>query len=302
MYTVPDQTGRLAVVTGANRGIGREAAARLAAVGARVVMAVRTPEKGERAKAEILGRHPRALLEVRRLDLADLASVREFADGLLAEATPVDLLVNNAAVMIQPRRATTTDGFELQLASNHLGPFALTVRLLPLVLAAAAPRVVTMSSPIAGFARIRFDDLQRERRYAAPPAYGQSKLAGLLFTGHLARLADERGWPLRSTAAHPGSTRTNGPGLGGERSLWAAMQRTLMPSQDVGAGTGPLLFAATDPAAVNGGYYGPTRRFGLVGPTGPVRLSRRARDTAVAARLWAESERLTGVGLAERVR
>jgi NAD(P)-dependent dehydrogenase (short-subunit alcohol dehydrogenase family) len=306
MYTVPDQTGRLAVVTGANSGTGKEATARLAAAGARVVMAVRTPEKGEQARAEILGRHPEAQLETRRVDLADLGSVREFADGLLADGTPIDLLVNNAGVMTPPRRMTTADGFELQFGSNYLGPFALTVRLLPLVLAAAEPRVVTMSSGMADIGRIRFDDLQWERRrYVAWLAYGQSKLADLMFTRHLARLADERGWALRSSAAHPGFTRTNlqttGPNLGRERPRWSPMQLGVLPSQEVGTGTEPLLFAAADPAAVNGGYYGPTGRFGLVGPTGPARINRRAMDTAAAARLWTESERLTGVSLAERV-
>ena len=139
MYTVPDQTGKLIVVTGANSGTGQEAARRLAGAGARVVLAVRTVAKGERAKAGILARQPGAQLEVRRIDLADLASVQEFADGLIADGTPVDVLVNNAGVMAPPARMTTADGFELQFGSNFLGPFALTMRLLPLVLAAPAP-------------------------------------------------------------------------------------------------------------------------------------------------------------------
>jgi len=149
MYTVPDQSGKLAVVTGANSGTGKEATRRLAAAGARVVMAVRTIAKGEQARAEILAQHPDAQLQVRRVDLADLASVRQLADDLLTDGTPLDLLINNAGVMAPPTRMTTTDGFELQLGSNFLGPFALTVRLLPLVLSAASPRVVTMSSGTA---------------------------------------------------------------------------------------------------------------------------------------------------------
>src|SRR5215468_988286 len=163
MYEVPDQTGRLALVTGANSGTGKEATKRLAAAGARVVMAVRTPAKGEAARAEILAAHPAALLEIRRVDLADLASVKEFADGLIADGTPIDLLLNNAGVMTPPSRMTTADGFELQFGSNYLGPFALTMRLLPLVLEASAPRVVTMSSGVANLGRIQFDDLQSER-------------------------------------------------------------------------------------------------------------------------------------------
>jgi NAD(P)-dependent dehydrogenase (short-subunit alcohol dehydrogenase family) len=304
VYTVPDQTGRLAVVTGANSGTGKEAAARLAAAGAHVVMAVRAPAKGDQARTEILAAHPGAQLEVRHVDLADLASVQEFADGLVADGTPIDLLVNNAGVMAPPTRMTTADGFELQFGSNFLGPFALTVRLLPLLLAAPAPRVATMSSGTAHYGRIRFDDLRWERRRYSPNlSYAQSKLADLLMTRHLADVATARGWNLRSTAAHPGYTTTNlqtaGAGLGREqpkRSPLNSLNGTL-PSQEVGQGTEPLLFAAVDPAAAQGGYYGPSGRFGLVGPTGPARIPARGRDTAVAARLWAEAEGLTGVAL-----
>jgi NAD(P)-dependent dehydrogenase (short-subunit alcohol dehydrogenase family) len=303
MYRVLDQTGRLAVVTGANSGIGKEAAKRLAGAGAQVVLAVRTPPKGEQAREEILATHPDARLEVRRMDLADLASVRDFADGLLAAGTPVDLLLNNAGVMAPPTRMTTADGFELQFGSNHLGPFALTVRLLPLLLAAPAPRVATMSSGVARFGRIRFDDLQWERRrYRAYLAYAQSKLANLLMARHLATVATERRWRLESVAAHPGYTRTNlqtaGASLGQDRQRHAAgTRRPLVPTQEVEQGAEPLLFAATDPAAATGGYYGPGGRFELVGPTAPARVPARGRDAALAARLWAESERLTGVAL-----
>ena len=303
MYTVPDQTGKRIVITGANSGTGKEAARRLAAAGANVIMAVRTPAKGEAARAELLAERPGAHLEVRRVDLADLASVREFADGLLADGTPIDVLINNAGVMAPPTRMTTADGFELQFGSNYLGPFALTVRLLPLVLAAPAPRVVTMSSGLASIGRIRFDDLQWDRRYRANPAYAQSKLADLMLTEHLAVIATQRGWNLLSTAAHPGFTRTNlqtaGASLGRDKpKRTVANSIHILPSQEVGPGTEPLLYAATSPDAVNGGYYGPGGRFRLVGPTTTARLPRRARDTATAARLWAEAERLTGVSLA----
>ncbi len=302
MYTVPDQTGQRVIVTGANSGTGQEAARRLAEAGAHVIMAVRTVAKGDQARAGILARHPGASLEVRRVDLADLASVREFSEGLLAEGTPVDVLVNNAGVMAPPTRMTTADGFELQFGSNFLGPFALTLRLLPLMLAAPAPRVVTMSSGTANFGRIHFGDLQWERRYSANFSYAQSKLADLMMTLHLAAVAVERDWDLMSVAAHPGYTRTNlqtaGASLGRDkpkRSVFNSMH--FLPSQDVGPGTEPLLYAATSPSAVPGGYYGPGGTFGLVGPTTFVRPPRRARDTAAAARLWAEAERLTGVHL-----
>jgi NAD(P)-dependent dehydrogenase (short-subunit alcohol dehydrogenase family) len=304
MYVVPDQTGRLAVVTGANSGTGKEATRRLSAAGARVVMAVRTPAKGEQARAEIVAQHPNAQLEVRRIDLADLVSVRAFADGLIADGTPIDLLVNNAGVMAPPRRMTTADGFELQFGSNFLGPFALTVGLLPLVLAAEAPRVVTMSSGAANYGRIRFDDLQRERRYSPNLAYAQSKLADLMLAQQLAAIAAQRDWNLMSTAAHPGYTRTNlqtaGASLGRGRPsrLHSLMSRIdFLPSQDVEQGAEPLLYAATSPAAVSGGYYGPGGRFGLVGATATVCPPRRALSAASNARLWTEAERLTGVAL-----
>jgi NAD(P)-dependent dehydrogenase (short-subunit alcohol dehydrogenase family) len=306
MYAIPDQAGRLAIVTGANSGTGKEAARRLAEADADVVLAVRTVAKGEQAREEILARHPQARLRVRRVDLADLASIREFADGLAAEGRPVDLLLNNAGVMAPPGRLSTADGFELQFGSNYLGPFALTVRLLPLLLAAASPRVVTMSSGLASIGRIQFDDLQWERRrYRANPAYAQSKLADLLLAEHLAAVATGQDWTLMSMAAHPGFTRTNlqmsGPNLGREKArrspFLMAASVGLLPSQGVEQGAEPLLFAATSPDAVSGGYYGPTGRFGLVGPTALVRLPRRARDLALAAKLWAEAERLTGVTL-----
>ncbi len=299
MYTVPDQAGRRVVVTGANSGTGKEAARRLAGAGAHVIMAVRTVAKGEQARSEILARDPGAQLEVRRIDLADLASVREFSDGLLAEGTPVDVLINNAGVMAPPERMTTADGFELQFGSNFLGPFALTVRLLPLVLSATAPRVVTMSSGVANFGRIHAGDLQWERRYSANFAYAQSKLADLMMTLHLAAVAVERDWDLMSVAAHPGFTRTNlqtaGAALGRDkpkRTVFNSLH--VLPSQEVGPGTEPLLYAATSPSAVPGGYYGPGGSFGLVGPTTAVRPPRRARDSAAAARLWGVAEQLTG--------
>lgn len=303
MYNVPDQTGKYAVVTGANSGTGKEAVRRLAAAGAHVVMAVRTVGKGEQARDEILARHPHASLDVRRVDLADLASVKDFADRLIADGTPLDLLVNNAGVMTPPSRRATSDGFELQMGSNFLGPFALTVRLLPLLLAAESPRVATMSSGTANYGTIDFADLQwQSRTYSPNRSYAQSKLADLILTRELARIAAERGWPLLSTAAHPGFTRTNlqtaGPGLdGGKPSRVSSLLYKVLPSQGVEQGTEPLLYAATSPDAVPAGYYGPGGRFGLVGPTATARTTRRARDASVNSRLWAEAERLTGVAL-----
>jgi NAD(P)-dependent dehydrogenase (short-subunit alcohol dehydrogenase family) len=304
MYTVPGQAGRLFVVTGANSGLGREAARRLAGAGAHVVLAVRTLAKGEQASEAILAEFPQAAIEVRRLDLADLGSVKEFAEGLIAEGTPLDVLLSNAGVMTPPSRLTTADGFELQFGTNFLGHFALTLRLLPLLLAAAAPRVVSVSSMAARFGTIQFDDLQREHGYRPMSAYGQSKLADLLLARQLARVATERGWNLMSNAAHPGYTRTNlldaGAALrrpGGRRTLMHTLGKIPHPAQPVQAGTEPLLYAATSPDAVNGGYYGPKGPFEIAGPAGTAQLPRQARDAGVAGRLWTEAERLTSVQL-----
>ncbi|WP_427889088.1 SDR family oxidoreductase [Kribbella sp. GL6] len=310
MYEVPDQTGKLVVVTGANSGTGKEATKRLAAAGARVVMAVRTPAKGEAARAEILAEHPDAQLEIRRVDLADLDSVRAFADGLAADEQHLDVLVNNAGVMTPPARIGTKDGFELQFGSNYLGPFALTVQLLPLLLAAPAPRIATMSSGAAYLGKIDFDDLQwQTRRYRRTASYAQSKLADLMLSNHLAKLSAERGWGLVSVAAHPGYTRTNlqtaGAALGRERP--STLNRLMMsynplPKQDVETGTEPLLFAAVDSAAKSGEYYGPDGFFGLVGKTTLVRNPKTATDPATNARLWDVSETLTGVALPSMLR
>jgi NAD(P)-dependent dehydrogenase (short-subunit alcohol dehydrogenase family) len=302
MYEVPDQRGKIFVVTGANSGTGKETAARLAGAGADVVLAVRDLTKGEAARRDILQRHPEASLSLSRVDLAELASVREFAERLIAAGRPLDVLVNNAGLMMPPARMTTKDGFELQLGTNFLGPFALTVLLLPLILRAPAPRVATMSSGMAAYGRIHFDDLQYEHgRYGTTSAYCQSKLADLLMARRLADLAQEQGWKLRSTAAHPGYTRTNlqsaGSSLGRDKPRRSVMNLGIIPTQDVRTGAEPLLFAAADPGAVNGGYYGPKGLLGLVGPTAAAKVPSRGRDLDVARRLWAEAERLTGVSL-----
>lgn len=261
--------------------------------------AVPDQTRAKQARAEILAENPGAALEVRRIDLADLGSVAAFADTLMADGRPLDTLINNAGVMAPPTRHTTSDGFELQFGSNFLGGFALTTRLLPLVLTADSPRVVTMSSGVARFGRIAFDDLQWERRrYSPMGSYAQSKLADLMMSLELARIADARGWTLRSIAAHPGFTRTNlqsaGASLGRDKPKKSMVDLPLLPSQDVQHGAEPLLFAAADPDAAQGGYYGPRGRFGPVGPTAIAKIPRRAEDRDVASLLWAEAERLSG--------
>ncbi len=217
------------------------------------------------------------------------------ADGAL------DVLVNNAGVMVPPKRMTTADGFELQFGTNFLGPFALTVQLLPVLLRAGAPRVVTMSSLMANFGRIHFEDLQSTRSYRPNRAYSQSKLADLLMGVRLANLAVEHDWPLLSTIAHPGFTRTNlqtaGRNLAREKPL-PPIQRTTIPSQAPEQGAEPLLFAAADPAADQGAYYGPSQWAGLVGPAVRVDLPRSARGIDLPESVWAIGEALTGERLA----
>ncbi|WP_208431142.1 SDR family oxidoreductase [Klebsiella pasteurii] len=218
MYEISTQRGRRVIITGANSGTGKEAAKRLAAAGADIIMAVRNEAKGEEARREICQTVSGASLEVRIVDLSSLESVRVFSQQLLKEGRPVDLLVNNAGIMAPPRRELTADGFELQFATNFLGHFALTNLLLPLLLEAKNPRVTTMTSSAAMMGKIQFDDLHCERSYKPIAAYAQSKLACLLFANQLGNIARTRNWPLLSTSAHPGHTRTNlqtsGPNLG----------------------------------------------------------------------------------------
>jgi NAD(P)-dependent dehydrogenase (short-subunit alcohol dehydrogenase family) len=283
---MPDQTGKVAVVTGANSGLGLVISRELARAGAGVVMACRNLEKGERAAAQV---GERARLE--QLDLADLENVRNFA-GRLSEDR-VDLLINNAGVMAPPRRLTA-DGFESQLGTNHLGHFALTGLLLPKLLAAPEPRVVTMSSGGHRMGRINFDDLHGERRYNNWLAYGQSKLANLLFAFELQRRAAGK---LQSLAAHPGYSATNlqfaGPARWYERGSMAVLNRVV--AQDADMGSLPALYAATVTDLPGGSYVGPDGFLELRGQPHLVTAAGKAYDPDVAARLWDVSEELTGV-------
>jgi NAD(P)-dependent dehydrogenase (short-subunit alcohol dehydrogenase family) len=292
---IPDQTGRLAVVTGANSGLGLVTARELARAGATVVVACRDTGKGERALDTIRSAVPGAQAEVQQLDLADLASVRAFAARVGEVHDSVDLLINNAGVMAPPRR-TTVDGFESQLATNYLGHFALTGLLLGPLLAASHPRVVTLSSAAHRIGRINFDDLQSERRYHRWLAYGQSKLADLLFAFELQRRAGAAGANLESMAAHPGYAATNlqtaGPQVTAERWGMTVANRVIAQSADMGAL--PTLYAATAPGLPGGTFVGPDAWGGMRGHPRTVTASARAYDTESARRLWAVSEELTG--------
>ncbi|HEX4019317.1 MAG TPA: oxidoreductase [Frankiaceae bacterium] len=288
---------KTAVVTGANSGLGYQTSRQLAGQGARVIMACRDAERGQQALERLRSEVPDAKVELRSLDLADLSSVKTFADGLEG---PVHLLINNAGVMALPARVTADD-FEMQFGTNHLGHFALTGRLLPALKAAPGARVVTVSSEMHRIGRINFDDLQSLKRYQKWPAYGQSKLANLLFTAELSRRAARAGLDLRSLSAHPGYATTNlqttGPKMGGNKiaERFVGLGNTLFGQSDTN-GALPILYAATEPSAQSGEYIGPDGLFHMRGSGAkPGKPMKKALDQATAARLWDVSEQLTGV-------
>ncbi len=286
---IPDLAGKTAVVTGANSGIGFETALALAGHQARVILACRNPTSGDDAASRIRDQHPEAEVRFEPLDLADLASVRRFAERFAADQDRLDILCNNAGVMLCPA-GRTTDGFETQFGTNHLGHFALTGLLLPRLRAAAGARVVTVSSVYHRIGRIDFDDLDGAKRYSRSRAYAQSKLANLLFTFELQRRFERAEVDAIAAAAHPGWTATN-------LQRNATLFRTLNPlfAQPPWSGARPTLYAATAPGVAGGDYYGPGKRFESVGPPVRVRAVARAHDSEVAARLWQVSEALTGV-------
>ena len=290
---IPDQTGRTAVITGANTGLGYETAVALAAKGARVVLAVRNLEKGKAAADLITTSTPGSDVAVQELDLTSLASIRAAADDLRSSYDTIDLLINNAGVMFTPR-SETKDGFELQFGTNHLGHFAFTGLLLDRLLPIPGSRIVTVSSVGHRFARngIRFDDLQWQRSYSRVGAYGQAKLANLLFTYELQRRL--QGTNTIAVAAHPGGSRTeltrNLPPLVG------AVTRLVEPLfQPADMGALPTLRAATDPTVLGGQYYGPDGFGEQRGYPKVVASTDASHDVDAQLRLWAVSEELTGV-------
>ena len=297
---VPVQRGRTAVITGANTGLGFETARVLAARGAQVVLACRDLGQAKEAAVRILSGSPAAAevvpadLHAVRLDLASLASVREAAEEIAAAYGPVDLLINNAGVMMTPFRRTA-DGFELQLGVNHLGHFALTGLLLGRMLGRERSRVVTVSSNAHKSGRIDFDDLQSQRRYRRMAAYYQSKLANLMFTYELQRRLAAAQAQTQAFAAHPGKARTK---LIRYLPAWMRWEDLVIEQplgQSAAMGALATLRAAADPAACGGEYYGPGGRGELRGHPRLVAASERARDVEAQQRLWQESERLTGV-------
>jgi NAD(P)-dependent dehydrogenase (short-subunit alcohol dehydrogenase family) len=285
---IPDQSGRTAVITGANTGLGYATATALAGRGARVVLAVRNLDKGKAAADLISRRYPGSEVSVQQLDLSSLTSVREAADELRAGHERIDVLINNAGVMMTPKQSTK-DGFELQFGTNHLGHFAFTGLLLDRLLPVPGARVVTVSSIGHRLGRIRFDDLQSDRAYNRVSAYGQSKLANLMFTYELQRRL--RGSDTAAVAAHPG-------GSSSELSRYVPRPVQFvfgLVEQSTEMGALPTLRAATDPGVLGGQYVGPGGPAELRGYPKVVASSGRSHDVAVQRRLWAVSEELTGV-------
>lgn len=297
---IPTQRGRSALVTGTG-GLGFEDALALARAGAEVILAGRSREKGQAAVASIRDAVPGADVQFEAVDLASLESIAALADRLKRERDSLDVLVNNAGVMVPPTRQVTADGFELQLGTNHLGHFALTAGLMPLLRNGRDARVVTLSSVAARDGAIDFDDLNAERHYRPMPVYSQSKLACLMFALELHRRSTAEGWGVASFAAHPGIARTdllhNAPGrrspMGMARSyLWFLFQPAAQ-------GALSTLYAATSPEAVSGAYYGPDGPGEVRGYPVVAKVPPQALDVAAATRLWEVSEALTGMNFRE---
>jgi len=296
----PKQTGKLAVVTGGNSGIGFFTGLGLARTGAKVILACRDVKKGTGAAAAINKEVPGGRVTFEQLDLASLQSVRDFAGRLKARAGSLDILINNAGLMALPKRQVTADGFEMQLGVNFLGHFALTALLLPVLMKAPSPRVVQLSSIAHRQGKINFADLQYAQGYKPWKVYNQSKLAMLMFALELQRRSDSGGWGLTSVAAHPGIAKTelvaNGPGERGPMGLALKLFGGLI-THSAAAGALPTLLAATSTQVTPGGYYGPLGFMEFKGPPGVAKISPQALDLQAAARLWETAALLTGPGL-----
>jgi NAD(P)-dependent dehydrogenase (short-subunit alcohol dehydrogenase family) len=294
---IPDQQGRVVIVTGGNSGIGYEAALALAGKNAHVILAVRSMDKGEEASRNIRQQYPKSQVTLMELDLSDLKSVRAFAQNFLKQYDRLDILINNAGVMALPQRKTA-DGFEMQFGTNHLGHFALTGLLLPALKKTASSRVVTVSSGAHTAGDIHFDDLQWEKKYESWGAYGQSKLANLLFAYELQRRLDVVGIKTISVGCHPGYAATNlqaaGPKMEGSTfKAWMMKMANTLFAQGQDMGALPTLFAAIS-VDVNGcDYIGPAG--GMKGYPTKVKSNNKSYDESLAKRLWAVSEELTGV-------
>jgi NAD(P)-dependent dehydrogenase (short-subunit alcohol dehydrogenase family) len=294
---IPDLFGKHVIVTGASNGLGFETTKVLAAKGASVVLAVRDLARGEAAAAKIRAAHPEAKLTISQLDLANLASVRDFAERMADTLSRLDILINNAGLGLQAKRGVTSDGFERQFGTNHLGHFALTGRLIPVLLRAPGPRVVTIASIAHRRGTIDFNDLQSERPYTGRRAYGQSKLANLMFALELDRLARQQNSRLLSLAAHPGVATTGFLAATEKPGPIATLGQVAISilGNTALAGALPGLYAATMPNVLGGQYWGPDGIKEVRGQPALAKLAPQATDKAVWLRLWTVSEDLSGV-------
>lgn len=293
---IPDMSGKIVVVTGSNSGLGFETSKKLARNNARVIMTGRNKQKLEDAKAAIQSEHSDAQIEIRELDLADLSSVRKFSEAMRHHLDHIDILINNAGVMAPPR-GETKDGFEMQFGTNHLGHFALTAQLYPLLKNAAGSRVVTVSSLAARNGNIHFGDLMFEKKYNRLKAYQQSKLANLMFAFELQERLAETKHKTISIAAHPGVAQTNLFFSTKPNIILRGIGSLVMPliTQPAEKGALPLLYAATSPDAEPGGYYGPDSKKEWKGYPAKAFVAEPAKDSHIREKLWKKSESLTGV-------
>jgi NAD(P)-dependent dehydrogenase (short-subunit alcohol dehydrogenase family) len=294
---IPQRNGGLAVITGSTEGIGYEDALALSSAGWKVVMMGRNAQKGAVSIAKIHQKNPKAKISFEKIDLADLASIKAFALRMNEKGEAIDLLINNAGVMTPPKRLETADGFELQFGTNHIGHFALTAQLLPLLHKAHNARVVTLSSVANRAGAINFEDLQYTTKYDPMKAYGQSKLANLMFALELQRQSEKHGWGITSIAAHPGVSRTNLLISGAGQWSVAGIIRTILPFlfQPQAQGALPTLFAATSPDAQGGMYYGPNKMSETRGLPAVAKIPVQAEDRDVSLKLWEVSKQLAKV-------
>ncbi|MCF2446787.1 SDR family oxidoreductase [Dyadobacter sp. CY345] len=294
---IPQRNSGFAIITGSTEGIGYEDALALSFSGWSVIVMGRNAEKGAEAIAGIKQTNPKAKVSFEKIDLANLSSIKALASKMISNGQAIDLLINNAGVMTPPKRLETADGFELQFGTNHIGHFALTAQLLPLLRKSPDARVVTVSSIANRDGVINFDDLQSKSSYAPGKAYSQAKLANLMFALELQRQSDKHGWGILSIAAHPGVSRTNLLITGAGRWSAAGMARTFLPFlfQPSSQGALPTLYAATSPEAKGGQYYGPDKMSETRGFPAIAKIPRQAEDINVSLKLWEISQTLANV-------
>lgn len=294
---IPQRDKGLALITGSTEGVGFEDALALSSAGWNVIMMGRNAEKGSESIVKIHKINPKAKVSFEKIDLADLSSIKAFASRMNSKGQAIDLLINNAGVMTPPKRLGTADGFELQFGTNHIGHFALTAQLLPLLRKSPDTRVVTVSSIANREGTINFDDLQSESSYVPGKAYSQSKLANLMFALELQRQSDRHGWGIVSMAAHPGVSRTNLLINGAGRWSFPGIMRTFLPFlfQPQAQGALPTLYAATSPEAKGGLYYGPNKMSETRGFPTIAKMPLQAEDVSVAEKLWEISQKLANV-------